>query len=459
MTDVLIHGDIGFEVRSVDIIQQLAGVEGDVVVRVNSGGGDVYEGLAIMNALRAHPGEVLVIVEGLAASAASFIAVGGGTRVVCRPHAELMIHEAWAMADGNAADMTKAAGDLDRVSGNLASIYADRAGGDPDVWRERMRSETWFSAEEALAAGLVDAVEDARTPVKPAALGRSRVMARFRFNGRREAPTPDINAPAGQKEEQNMTLLNELAQTLGKSEDQVLAALGRIMNEEVTVTSTVEVEYPEGTTVVPTGKATVEPVGDLPEGLTFTVGEVPEGWSAEVDESTGVLTVTAPAEVDPDAEVTIPVTVSGDGEPVDLTVGVMVESAADAEDDEPTEDAPEAPATEPETITLDRDTYNYLVAAAKHGADAKAKADADARAQQVDTWIREGRINAAHRAKVVAAMERDETAARELYGSIPCNTIPVREIGHAHDPESNDDGRTADLTKRAKRVFRGANLY
>lgn len=457
MTDVLIHGDIGFEVRSADVIQQLAGVDGDVVVRVNSGGGDVYEGLAIMNALRAHPGEVLVIVEGLAASAASFIAVGGGTRVVCRPHAELMIHEAWAMADGNADDMTKAAVDLDRVSGNLASIYADRAGGTPDVWRQRMRAETWFSAEEALAAGLVDAVEDARAPVKPAALGRSRVMARFRFNGRREAPAPDINAPAGQKEEQTMTLLNELAQTLGKSEDQVLAALGRIMSEEVTVTSTVEVEYPEGTTVVPTGKATVEPVGDLPAGLTFTVGEVPEGWSAEVDEATGVLTVTAPSGAEPDAEVTIPVTVSGDGEPVDLAVGVAVEAAA--EEDEPTEAAPEAPATEPETVTLDRDTYNYLVAAAKHGADAKAKADADARAQQVDTWISEGRINAAHRAKVVAAMERDETAARELYGSIPRNTIPVREIGHAYDPESDDDGHTADLTKRAKRVFRGANLY
>ena len=456
MTDVLIHGDIGFEVRSADIIQQLAGVDGDVVVRVNSGGGDVYEGLAIMNALRAHPGEVLVIVEGLAASAASFIAVGGGTRVVCRPHAELMIHEAWAMADGNAADMTKAAGDLDRVSANLASIYADRAGGDPDVWRQRMRAETWFSAEEALAAGLVDAVEDARAPVKPAALGRSRVMARFRFNGRREAPAPDINAPAGQKEEQSMTLLNELAQTLGKSEDQVLAALGRIMNEEVTVTSTVEVEYPEGTTVVPTGKATIEPVGDLPPGLVFTVGEVPEGWSAEVDETTGVLTVAAPAGAEPDAEVAIPVTVSGEGDPVELQVGVAVKAAA--EEEEPS-DAP-APATPPaETVTLDRDTYNDLVAAARNGWEAKNKADADARRKQVDTWIREGRINAAHRAKVVKAMDRDEAAARELYGSIPRNTIPVREIGHAYDPEPNDDGHTADLTKRAKRVFRGANLY
>ena len=442
MTDVLIHGDIGFEVRSSDIVQQLAGVDGDVVVRVNSGGGDVYEGLAIMNALRAHPGEVLVIVEGLAASVASFIAVGGGTRVVCRPHAELMIHEAWAMADGNAEDMTKAAGDLDRVSGNLASIYTDRAGGDPDVWRQRMRAETWFSAEEALAAGLVDAVEDARAPVKPAALGRSKVMARFRFNGRREAPAPDINRPSGQKGE-GMSFLNELAQKMGKTEEQVLAALGRVMNEEVTVTSTVEVSYPEGTTVVPTGKATVEPTGDLPPGLVFTVGEVPEGWSAEVDETTGVLTVTAPAGAEPDAEVTVPVTVSGEGDPVELQVVIAVKAAADEE--APAGDpAPAAPPAGPETVTLDRDTYNDLVAAARNGWAAKNKADADARRKQVDTWIKEGRINSAHRAKVVAAMDRDETAARELYGSIPRNTIPVREIGHGIAEEESDGVPTAE---------------
>ena len=443
MTDVLIHGDIGFEVRSSDIIQQLAGIDGDVVVRVSSGGGDVYEGLAIMNALRAHPGDVLVIVEGLAASAASFIAVGGGTRVVCRPNAEVMVHEAWSMADGNAADMTKAAGDLDRISANLAGIYAQRAGGTPEEWRARMREETWFSAEEALAAGLVDAVEDARTPVPAASLGRSKVMARFRFNGRREAPAPDINRPSGQKGE-GMSFLNELAQKMGKTEEQVLAALGRVMNEEVTVTSTVEVAYPEGTTVVPTGKATVEPVGDLPPGLVFAVGEVPEGWSAEVDEATGVLTVTAPAGAEPDAEVAIPVTVSGEGDPVEMEVVVAVKAAADDEEAPAGDPAPAAPPAGPETVTLDRDTYNDLVVAARNGWAAKNKADADARRKQVDTWIKEGRINSAHRAKVIKAMDRDETAARELYGSIPRNTIPVREIGHGIAEEESDGVPTSE---------------
>lgn len=453
MREVLIYGEIGTEVTERSIAEQLANAGGDpVLVRVSSGGGDVYAGIGILNALRGYSGEITVVVDSLAASAASFIAVGAGGRVIIRPNAEIMVHRAWSMPVGNAEELARTVVDLERQDMKLANIYADKAGGNPERWLAAMSAETWFSADEALAAGLVDAVEDARAPVKPAALGRSRVMARFRFNGRREAPAPDINAPAGQKEEQTMTLLNELAQTLGKSEDQVLAALGRIMNEEVTVTSTVEVEYPEGTTVVPTGKATIEPVGDLPAGLVFTVGEVPEGWSAEVDESTGVLTVTAPAGAEPEAEVTIPVTVAGEAEPVELEVGVAVKAAADDDDgaDEGAGDpsAPESPESM-DTVTLDRDTYNYLVAAAKHGADAKAKADADARAKQVDTWIREGRINAAHRSKVVAVMEQDETAARELYGSIPKNTIPVKEIGHGLAEEEELDGVPSAASLRA----------
>lgn len=448
MREVLIYGEIGTEVTELSIAEQLANAGGDpVLVRVSSGGGDVYAGIGILNALRGYSGEITVVVDSLAASAASFIAVGAGGRVIIRPNAEIMVHRAWSMPVGNAEELARTVVDLERQDMKLANIYADKAGGNPERWLAAMSAETWFSADEALAVGLVDAVEDARAPVKPAALGRSKVMARFRFNGRREAPAPDINRPSGQKGE-GMSFLNELAQTLGKSEDQVLAALGRIMNEEITVTSTVEVEYPEGTTVVPTGKATIEPTGDLPPGLIFAVGEVPEGWSAEVDETTGVLTVTAPAEAEPDAEVSIPVTVSGDGDPVEMEVVVAVKAAAD-DDEAPAESAPAAPPAGTETVTLDRDTYNDLVAGARLGWEAKAKADADSRRKQVDTWIREGRINAAHRAKVIKAMDRDETAARELYGSIPKNTIPVKEIGHGLAEEEELDGVPSAASLRA----------
>lgn len=255
-----------------------------------------------------------------------------------------------------------------------------------------------------------------------------------------------------------MSALTELAREMGLPQNKVKQALGRFLNEEVEVTSTIDLSYPEGTTVVPTGKATVEPTGEVPPGLTFTVGEAPEGWSAEVDEATGVLTVTAPAGVEPDAEVTITVTATGT-EPVELPVTVTVKAAAGEEgDDAPATEEP-APAA-PGSVTLDMDTYRDLQAAAKLGWEAKATADKKGRVDQVDAWIREGRINAAHRAKVIAAMEKNEQAARDLYGNIPKNTIPVREIGHGQDPETEKAGARADLDKRAASVFgRRSTLY
>jgi hypothetical protein len=254
-----------------------------------------------------------------------------------------------------------------------------------------------------------------------------------------------------------MSALTELAREMGLPENKIRAALGRVVNEEVEVTSTIDLTYPEGTTVVPTGKATVEPTGEVPPGLTFTVGEAPEGWTAEVDETTGVLTVTAPAGVEPDAEVTITVTATGT-EAVEIPVTVTVKAAAgeDGEEDAPASEPP-APA---ESVTLDMNTYHDLQAAAKLGWEAKATADKQARTDQVDTWIREGRVNSAHRAKVVAAMEKNEQAARDLYGNIPKNTIPTQEIGHGQDADTASAGVRADLDKRAAVVFgRRSTLY
>jgi ATP-dependent protease ClpP protease subunit len=461
VSELMIYGEIGWECTATDVVRQVQDSDGDLLVRVNSPGGDVYDGLAIMNALRAHDGTVTAVVEGLAASAASFIVVGGADRVILRPTAELMIHDAMSFVGGNAEEMKTAITDLERISDNLAGIYADRAGGDPDEWRDRMRAETWFSAQEAVDAGLADVVEDGRSAeterVPVSALSRTRVAAKFRYQGRRAAPAPDTKRPSGQKKEEHMSALTELAREMGLPENKIRAALGRVVNEEVEVTSTIDLTYPEGTTVVPTGKATVEPTGEVPPGLTFTVGEAPEGWTAEVDETTGVLTVTAPAGVEPDAEVTITVTATGT-EAVEIPVTVTVKAAAgeDGEDDAPASEPP-APA---ESVTLDMDTYHDLQAAAKLGWEAKATADKQARTDQVDTWIREGRVNSAHRAKVVAAMEKNEQAARDLYGNIPKNTIPTQEIGHGQDEDTASAGVRADLDKRAATVFgRRSTLY
>lgn len=454
MTEILLYGEIGWECTASDMVRQVQDAEGDLTLRVNSPGGDVYDGLAIMNALRSHEGTVTAVVEGLAASAASFIVCGGADRVVMRPTAELMIHDAMSFVGGNAEEMLSAITDLERISDNLATIYATRAGGEPAEWRDRMKAETWFSAQEAVDAGLADVVEDGR-PVEVKS-GRRLVMAKFRYQGRRAAPAPVVNGPSGRKKEEHMSALTELAREMGLPENKIKAALGRVINEEVTVTSTIDISYPEGTTVVPTGKATVEPTGEVPPGLTFTVGEAPEGWTAEVEEATGVLTVTAPAGAEPDDEVELTVTATG-VEPVELPVTVTVKAAA-GEEGEGEDPAVETPAPA-ESVTLDMDTYRDLQAAAKLGWEAKAVADKQARVDQVDAWIREGRVNVAHRAKVIAAMERNEQAARDLYGNIPKNTIPVAEIGHGQSPETVTAGTRADLDKRAAGLFRGPNLY
>lgn len=138
---------------------QLGDVKGALEVHINSGGGDVFDGIAIGNAIRAHKGPVTTVVDGLAASIASVIAQSGGERVV-QPGSMLMIHDAFGLCVGNAAEMAKMSETLGQVSDNIAGIYASRGGGDAQSWRDAMQAETWYTADEAVTAGLADRVGD-----------------------------------------------------------------------------------------------------------------------------------------------------------------------------------------------------------------------------------------------------------------------------------------------------------
>lgn len=130
---------------------------------INSPGGDVFDGLAIYNALAARPGPVTTIVDGLAASAASFIAQAGKERVVS-PGSMMMIHDASGLCIGNAADMRELADLLDLVSGNLADIYAAHSGQPAAGWRDAMRAEKWYKAADAVSAGLADRLAERPAP-------------------------------------------------------------------------------------------------------------------------------------------------------------------------------------------------------------------------------------------------------------------------------------------------------
>lgn len=157
-------GWFGGGISAQDFVGQLADIDGDLEVHINSGGGDVFDGIAIYNAIANRSGATTVIVDGIAASIASVIAQAGTTRVIA-PGAMMMIHDALSMCIGNAADMRETADLLDQVSDNLASVYASR-GGTTAAWREAMQAETWYNADQAVAAGLADKLAD--RPADPA---------------------------------------------------------------------------------------------------------------------------------------------------------------------------------------------------------------------------------------------------------------------------------------------------
>lgn len=174
-----------------------------VNVRINSPGGSVFDGIAIHSALLHHPGKVRTWVDGLAASAASVVAMGadpydeesdsGGVFVM--PGGQLMLHDASMTDDGNPADKEAARVYLERQSDNIAAMYAGRAGGTAEEWRDRMRAETWAFGDEAVALGLADKVFE--RPVKARAEVEQRMrrafdlsMFGYRYAGRRAAPTP-----------------------------------------------------------------------------------------------------------------------------------------------------------------------------------------------------------------------------------------------------------------------------
>lgn len=177
-----------FGVSAKEFVTALDGLGSDVKeirLHINSPGGEVFEGIAIMNALRNHPARVVAIADGLAASAASFIACSADTLIMGR-NSELMIHTAWGICIGDADDMRDLAGKLDHMNDNIASIYAAKAGGTTADWLSPMRAETWYSADEAVAAGLADRVETA----EPAAAENHFDLSVFTYAGRAAAPDP-----------------------------------------------------------------------------------------------------------------------------------------------------------------------------------------------------------------------------------------------------------------------------
>lgn len=143
-------------------VQTIRDMEGDVNLRINSPGGDVFAARAMAQAIRDHKGKVTAYVDGYAASAASFI-TSVADETIMSPGSMLMIHNAWSITIGNASDMIATAELLGKIDKTIAETYAAAAkkrGKEPMDYAALMDAETWMTGAEAIDAGLADSVSE-----------------------------------------------------------------------------------------------------------------------------------------------------------------------------------------------------------------------------------------------------------------------------------------------------------
>lgn len=157
--------------------------EATIHLRINSPGGSVFAARAMEQALCDHKGTVIVHIDGLAASAATFIAMAGD-EVIMAKGAMFMIHKAWTGMWGNANDLRKEADLLDKIDGTLAETYASKTGKELDQVSSWMTDETWFTAAEALEHGFATSI--AETEAKAGA---------WNLSAYDKAPKPKAQAP------------------------------------------------------------------------------------------------------------------------------------------------------------------------------------------------------------------------------------------------------------------------
>lgn len=162
MNEILIYSDIGPDwfgegITDSWVKEQLDAMQNEeqITVRINSIGGDVFHGFAIHNLLKEHAAEIIVKVDGLAASSASIIAMAGD-KIHMADNAMMMIHNPWTLALGEAKDMLKAAERLDKVKDSIITTYFNRTEIDREQLNEMMDLETWLTTADAIEQGFAD---------------------------------------------------------------------------------------------------------------------------------------------------------------------------------------------------------------------------------------------------------------------------------------------------------------
>ncbi|MCZ4509961.1 Clp protease ClpP [Streptomyces sp. ActVer] len=200
VAEIRIYGDIGsWGITAAQFVEELSAIDApEIMLNLSSPGGDVFDGLAVHNALRSHRAKVIVQVDALAASIASVIAMAGD-RIIAAPHSQFMVHNAQGVTAGEASELREYADFLERQSDNIAAVYAERAGGTVKQWRKLMDATTWFFADEAVAAGLADEVgKPERQTEDDRAIAAAWDLSVYNYahERREDAPAPLIEAEA-----------------------------------------------------------------------------------------------------------------------------------------------------------------------------------------------------------------------------------------------------------------------
>ena len=173
-SELIIEGDIssttwyGDESTPRQLREELAGRSGDLTVHIDSPGGDVWAGISMFNALKKYDGKVTIVVDSLAASIASVIAMAGD-EIIMSEGSMLLIHKPWTMIVGNSDDMRDMADYLEKLADNLVDIYVNRTGKSKEEILAMLDGEgTWMSAQEAVEYGFADKAEGAKPTLSEA---------------------------------------------------------------------------------------------------------------------------------------------------------------------------------------------------------------------------------------------------------------------------------------------------
>lgn len=156
--DTIVSDDFFGGVSAISFAKELNSIKAPVIhLRINSPGGDVFAARAMETAVREHGSTIIAHIDGLAASAASYLALAAD-KVVISDGGFYMIHKAWTLAFGNADDLLETASLLEKIDDSLINTYANETGQNPDQIKSWMAAETWFTAQEAVDLGFADEI-------------------------------------------------------------------------------------------------------------------------------------------------------------------------------------------------------------------------------------------------------------------------------------------------------------